>query len=102
MHLLFFALALSVQQAPQTPPVEARAPVAPAAAAAETPTPAEDDPEERIVCRREHVVGSNRRQQVCMSVRQRSELRDESRRQADRTGRGNDRQDIPVHPVSGM
>ena len=83
------------------PPAESSAPVAPATAAAETPAPAED-PEERIVCRREHVVGSNRRQQVCMSVRQRSELRDESRRQADRTGRGNDRQDVPVHPVSGM
>jgi len=96
MHLLFFALALSVQQAPQTPPAEASAPVAPVAAAAETPPPAED-PEERIVCRREHVVGSNRRQQVCMTVRQRSELRDESRRQSDRTGRGNDQVIAPVH-----
>jgi pyruvate/2-oxoglutarate dehydrogenase complex dihydrolipoamide acyltransferase (E2) component len=101
MHFLFFALALSVQQAPQTPPTGSSAPEAPAAAAAQTPAPAEDS-EDRIVCRREHVVGSNRRQQVCMTVRQRAELRDESRRQADRTGRGNDQQHVPVHPVSGM
>lgn len=101
MHFLLFALALSVQQAPQTPTAQSSAPEAPNAAAAQTEATAED-PEERVVCRREHVVGSNRRQQVCMTVRQRAQLRDESRRQADRTGRGNDRQDIPVHPVSGM
>ncbi|HZW15461.1 MAG TPA: hypothetical protein VFF66_04310 [Brevundimonas sp.] len=101
MHFLFFALALSVQQAPQTPSAQPSTAAAPNTAAAQTEAPAED-PEERVVCRREHVVGSNRRQQVCMTVRQRAQLRDESRRQADRTGRGNDRQDIPVHPVAGM
>ncbi|MBW8303564.1 MAG: hypothetical protein K0M78_06415 [Brevundimonas sp.] len=101
MHFLFFALALSVQQAPQTPPAPSSTLESPAAATSQAPAEAED-PDERLVCRREHVVGSNRRQQVCMTVRQRAQLRDDSRRQADRTGRGNDQQYTPVHPASGM
>lgn len=67
---------------------------APAIAQEAAPAPAEaskkakkmDDPN-RIVCTREHVVGSNRPQKVCMTVAERQrqkdktdELLDESRR----------------------
>lgn len=37
--------------------------------------PAADDPD-RVVCRREHVVGSNRPKKVCMTVAQRAALKD--------------------------
>lgn len=37
------------------------------------------DPADRIVCRREHVMGSNRPQRVCMTVRQRDLEREQSR-----------------------
>jgi len=37
--------------------------------------PAEEDPN-RIVCKREHVVGSNRPQKVCMTVAERERLKD--------------------------
>ena len=36
-----------------------------------------DDPD-RIVCTREHVVGSNRPQKVCMTVAQRQRLKDQA------------------------
>ena len=36
-----------------------------------------DDPN-RIVCKREHVVGSNRPQKVCMTVAQRQRLKDDA------------------------
>jgi len=102
MHVLLFALALSVQQAPQTPTAQSSAPEAPNAAAAQTQAPAED-PEERVVCRREHVVGSNRRQQICMTVRERAQLRDESRREAERSGRRNHQQIPEIHtPSAGL
>lgn len=35
-----------------------------------------NDPD-RIVCKREHVVGSNRPQKVCMTVAQREQLKDQ-------------------------
>lgn len=36
-----------------------------------------DDPN-RIVCKREHVVGSNRPQKICMTVAQRQRLKDDA------------------------
>lgn len=49
---------------------------APAPADAAKPAkPAKDDPN-RIVCTREHVVGSNRPQKVCMTWAQREEIRE--------------------------
>lgn len=79
MYSLFFALALSGFQTP----AGQSAPPAPASseAAATAPAPAAApaaDPEDRIVCHREHVVGSNRRERVCMTVRQRAQIRDQS------------------------
>lgn len=72
--------------------------VAPSLAWAEgaaTPTPAPsapakpslDDPD-RIVCTRERVVGSNRPRKVCMTMAQREEYREQSRRALDETRRG--------------
>ena len=55
------------------------------------------DPEDRIVCMRQHVVGSNRPQKVCMTKRQQREMRDmagdfyknaENRPSGDRPGSG--------------
>lgn len=46
-----------------------------AAKPAKPAKPAKDDPN-RIVCTREHVVGSNRPQKVCMTWAQREEIRE--------------------------
>ena len=43
------------------------------------PKPAKDDPD-RIVCVREHVVGSNRPQKVCMTVVERDRMREAAAR----------------------
>ncbi len=53
-----------------------------AAVAAKPAKPAKDDPN-RVVCIREHVVGSNRPKKICMTVAQREQLRDAARRQMD-------------------
>lgn len=100
MHFLIFALALSMQQAPQTPSVAASAaPETPAAAQA--PAPAED-PGDRMVCRREHVLGSNRRERICMTQRQRAELQDRSEQELRRAGRGSDTHALPGDRSSGL
>lgn len=41
-----------------------------------------NDPD-RIVCKREHVVGSNRPQKVCMTVAQREQLKDQVEQMTD-------------------
>ncbi|MDP3800960.1 hypothetical protein [Brevundimonas sp.] len=97
MHSLLFALALSVLLTPQTPPVS----TAPDAAAPAAAAPA-TDPGDRVVCRREHVLGSNRRERICMTVRQRAQLEDQSRQQLDRAGRGSDRNDLPGDRNTGL
>lgn len=43
-----------------------------------------DSDEDRVVCRRERVLGSNRPQRVCMTRRERAELRDAARNIHDR------------------
>jgi len=53
-----------------------------AAPAAAPVKPAKDDPN-RIVCTREHVVGSNRPKKVCMTAAQRDQIRDAARRELD-------------------
>lgn len=60
---------------------------APASAPAAKPAkPAKDDPN-RIVCTREHVVGSNRPERVCMTVAERQRIKDLSSRAVDETRR---------------
>lgn len=79
MHLLFLVLALSVQQAPQnSAPAAANASEAPAA------SQSTERPEDRLVCRRERLLGSNRPQRICMTQRQWDNARDTSRDQLDR------------------
>jgi hypothetical protein len=59
----------------------APSPSAPAAPAAK-PKVDMNDPN-RIVCTREHVVGSNRPQKVCMTVAERQRLKDRADRDMD-------------------
>lgn len=64
-------------------PVFADEPAKPDAAPAAKPAkPAKDDPE-RVVCTREHVVGSNRPQRICMTVGERQRLKDAAARATD-------------------
>ena len=46
-----------------------------------------DDPD-RIVCTREHVVGSNRPRKVCLTVAERARLKDQAERMANRRTAG--------------
>jgi hypothetical protein len=59
----------------------------PADAPTAKPAKKMDDPS-RVICTREHVVGSNRPQKVCMTVAQREELRDAARRTMDDSRKG--------------
>jgi len=64
-------------------------PAAPAAKPAKPAKPAKlakDDPN-RIVCTREHVVGSNRPEKVCMTVAERERIKDLSSRALDESKR---------------
>ena len=75
--LVATALPCGAAAEPETPPaVKAPAEVPPPAPA---PRPAKDDPD-RIVCVREHVVGSNRPQKVCMTVVERDRMREAAAR----------------------
>lgn len=74
--VLSFALVAGLAAAPVAFAEEAAAP------AAKPAKPAMDDPN-RIVCTREHVVGSKRPKKVCMTVAQREELRETARRNMD-------------------
>jgi hypothetical protein len=56
---------------------------------AEKPAAKPEEDLDRVVCKREHVVGSNRPQKGCMTVRERERLRDASIERA-RNGRGAD------------
>ncbi|MFZ5668945.1 MAG: hypothetical protein ACOY4K_05595 [Pseudomonadota bacterium] len=73
-----FAVAAGLGLASVAAAEETAAPPAPAKPA----KPAKDDPN-RMVCTREHVVGSNRPKKVCMTVAQRDALRDQARRSMD-------------------
>lgn len=85
MRLVFVAVSALLLASPalaETPPASAAKKEA-----------KKDDPN-RIVCTREHVVGSNRPQKVCMTVAERERLKDQSQRFTDegrRTG-GSDSQ----------
>lgn len=66
------------------------------ATAAERAQP--DRPVERKICRREHVVGSNRPQRICMTEQQWRRAEDESREQHRNMTRGQP-MDVPRMPV---
>lgn len=81
MRRVMFALALTALAAAAMPAgavVDAGAPADTAPATAK-PKPAKDDPD-RIVCVRQHVVGSNRPQKICMTVAERDRMRDAAAR----------------------
>jgi hypothetical protein len=84
MLVALFAAVLTLQaQDPQeATPVPGVVTVAPAPAAER------EDDMDRQVCRREHVVGSNRPQRVCRTRREWEAMRDTSRQQMDRATRG--------------
>lgn len=52
------------------------------------PQPPAQDPGERVVCRREHQVGSNRPIRTCRKQKEWDQLRDESLRSYNRAQRG--------------
>jgi hypothetical protein len=82
MRRLSLAVALSAGVLAFAPVASARD-ADPTPAPATTPAkPAKDDPN-RIVCKREHVVGSNRPKKVCMTVAQREALKDAADRALD-------------------
>ncbi|MDO9588993.1 MAG: hypothetical protein Q8R45_12125 [Brevundimonas sp.] len=97
MYSLLFALALAGFQTPSAPSATVQA--APGDASTAAPV---TDPGDRMVCRREHVLGSNRRERVCMTARQRAQIEDRSREQLQRSGRGSDRNDLPNDRNSGL
>ncbi|MDP1735985.1 MAG: hypothetical protein Q8L23_00940 [Caulobacter sp.] len=79
--VLSFALVAGLAVAPVAlaeEPAGAAAPAKPA-----KPAKLDMDDPDRIVCTREHVVGSNRPKKVCMTVAQREELRETARRNMD-------------------
>ena len=79
MRRVVLSLVLAAGLAAAAPVIAAEsAPAAPPAAA--PAKPAMDDPN-RIVCTREHVVGSNRKQKVCMTVAERQRLKDAADRE---------------------
>lgn len=74
MRIAVIALAAMAIAAPAMAQPGAGAPPVPPSA---TPKKKIDDPN-RIVCKREHVVGSNRPQKVCMTVADRQRLKDQA------------------------
>jgi len=54
---------------------------------APAPPPSPRAEEDRVICKRERLVGSNRPQKVCMTQRERAQMRDRSRDMMDRSTR---------------
>ncbi len=60
---------------------------APEAKSAKADKPTKEEDPNRVVCTREHVVGSNRPQKVCMTVAERQRLKDAAARSLDSSQR---------------
>lgn len=75
---LLFAVMLLQAQPMRSPQTVEIAPGSPPSAAAPGSLPEEVREGDRLICRSEPVLGSNRRQRVCMTAAQRQRLRDES------------------------
>lgn len=76
--MIALTLALMLQQAPVTPRPVQIAPGAPSSASAPGSLPEHVRPGDRLICRSEPVIGSNRRQRVCMTTAQREARRQNS------------------------
>lgn len=98
MSLLIVSLALSILQASPGSPAPAANDTPPASAQAAV-SPPEIDPRDEMVCRREVVVGSNRPQRVCLTVRQRQQIREQARSEV---GKIQDRGDENAKPEQGL
>ena len=89
--------AILLSSAPQTPPPPVDAPLA--TLAATTPPEAVDEAEEERmnerVCRTEAIVGTRFGSRICMTRREWSQRRDDSRRLAQRLESVNSRRDSP-------
>jgi hypothetical protein len=75
-----------LQSTAQTPQPSAGVQAPPSTSTATANRTQSDD--ERVVCRRERMMGSNRSERVCMTVGQRNALRQSTRDQLDRLDRG--------------
>lgn len=75
--VLASVLALGLADDPQAS-AQPAAPEAPAMTAEERAAAEREAELDRVVCRREHVVGSNRPQRICMTVREWEHERDRS------------------------
>ena len=77
--MLAYALVtiLMVGQEPQ-PRTVTISPTAPITALAPGALPEQPQENERLICRTESVVGSNRRRRICMSAQQRQAMREQS------------------------
>lgn len=79
MSISFAFLALALLQEPSQPRVVEVTPNATGAVTAPGSLPDPVQPGDRLVCRTESVVGSNRRRRVCMTQEQRQAMREQSR-----------------------
>jgi hypothetical protein len=79
MRLALIAFTTVLLASPALAQTDTSAPAASPAEGADKKGKGMDDPN-RIVCKREHVVGSNRPQKVCMTVAERQRLKDHADR----------------------
>lgn len=71
LAFVFSVAVLVAGDAAQSTPAETPAAAAPATAETKSPPAAAvQDPQDRVVCKKEHVPGSNRPQKICMTVRE--------------------------------
>lgn len=87
--LISFGMALMLIGSPQAAPTQSEQPQA----VSESGTSSTDN--QRLICRRERVVGSNRAQRICQTRQQWAEQSDQSRQMMDKVAR---EQPLPVLP----
>ncbi len=98
MRRVMLSLVLSAGLAASGAAIAADAPApapAPTAKPAKPAKLAKDDPN-RMVCTREHVVGSNRPEKVCLTVAERQQLKDAASRSLDESRRSGPQAPGPV------
>ena len=85
--LSLFLLTLAIQTPQAAPQVVTVAPNTTTSATAPGALPQPMREGERLICRTESVLGSNRRQRVCMTAEQRQQAREQSRELRERLDR---------------
>ncbi|WP_312688660.1 hypothetical protein [Brevundimonas nasdae] len=79
MIVLAFALVLQQASVTPSPRTVEIAPGAPSSAAIPGSVSEQVRPGDRLICRTEPVLGSNRRERICMTAAQRERMRENSR-----------------------